>query len=292
LAGCGGSRNGNGDARTYASETSAALAQPPEARATALIKLAYRRAKAKDELGADQTFQQAAAACREIKDPAVLLDAYALMAEAHARLGNLQAAQYATKSAADVLGRITDPEAKSRSLVTLAEVQALAKQTSTALDNLKTAEQAATEIKAADGSADRYAQAIALGRVAVGYLEAGQADQADRVIQTAIGQADSLDQERLRAVAVAEIATILHKAKKADLAAKTFQKAVAAARKIAKPQPKAHALAEVGQKLAAAGQYAQGKQLLEEADSVAHQIPEADLQQQAIAKIRKIMDEK
>jgi len=290
LAGCGGSPNGSPNGRSYASETSAAMAQPPDVRALTLTRLAYRRAKAKDEVGAEQTFQQAEAACREIKDPAAQVEAYALMAEAYFRLGNAKAAQYATRSAAAVLQRTTDPEAKSRCLVTLADVYLLAKDASAAAENLKAAEQAATEIKGADGTADGYARAIALGRVALGYLAAGQADQSERVIQAAIAQAATLDQERLRAVAVAEIAMIFHKAKQTAAAAKTFDRAVTVARAIANPQPKAHALAEVGQKLAAAGQLAEGKRLVEEAEAVARKIPAADQQQQAVAKIHQIMD--
>lgn len=291
LAGCGkGSSTSSGANQSYANEANAALNQPPETRALTLTKLAYRRAKAKDELGAEQTFQQALAACREIKDPTALIEAYALVAEAHTRLGNAQAAQYAIKSATDALGRIQDPEARCRALVTLAEVQALAGDPAAAA-NLKAAEQSAAEIKAADGTADSYAQTLALGRVAVGYLGTGQADQSERVLQAAIARAQTLDQERLRAVAVAEVAIVFHKAKKPDVAAKTFEKAMAAARNIAKPQPKAYALAEVAQRLAAAGQAAQAKRLVEEADAVAHKIPEADQQQQAVVKIRQIMDE-
>ena len=260
----------------------------PEVRAKKLIRIGYQQAKAQDELGAEETFDLAAKACREVEDPSLRAACFRLLAEAQLRLGNRTPARKALDSAREAADRIEALESKARTLARLAQVEGALGDRPGAVDTLQSAEQLAAELTDADGNQDAFGQTLVLAAVAEGYHKIDEAAQADRVIAAALELARSVDDELRRCEALAGLAVTQHEAGK-QAADETFAAALAIARSIKSPYKKAHALAGVAEKLSRCGHDAQTHEILDEADLVADKIPEPDLEQQTVQKIRSLM---
>ncbi len=291
LPGCGGKPSPAGKSSlSYVDQVAAAQKESiPEVRAKKLIRIGYQQAKAEDELGAEETFDLAAKACREVEDPLARVGSLVLLAQAQLKLGNSTPARKALDSAWEAADRIEAPESKARTLAGLAPVQDALGDRPGAIATLESAEQLAAELTDAAGNPDAFGQMLVLGAVAEGYHNIDEAADADRMIAAALGLAPSVDDELRRCEALAGLALTQHETTGKTGAEQTFAAALAIARSMQSPYKKAHALADVAEKLSRCGFHARTHEVLDEADLVADKIPEPDLKQQTVQKVRSLM---
>ena len=173
LPGCGGSPSSQSKSSvSFVDQVAAAQKESvPEIRAKKLIRIGYQQAKAQDEFGAEETFDLAAKACRQVEDPTTRAGALVLMVQARLKLGNEAPARKALQSAQEAADEIESPQSKARTQARLAQLQHAIGDRAVAVQTLKAAEQLADQLTDADGNADPFGRAILLGAVVAQLIE-------------------------------------------------------------------------------------------------------------------------
>jgi hypothetical protein len=121
LAGCNRESNSSEESLSFKKQVVQARKESdPEIRARQLIKIGYQQGKAQDLVGAEETLKLAWNDCESIADAEGRAGALALMADAHFKLGNREAAQKAIAASAAAADKIEQSESKVRSLARLA----------------------------------------------------------------------------------------------------------------------------------------------------------------------------
>ena len=290
VVGCGAAPSSPGTASTsYVDQAARAGEEPiPEVRARKLIQIAYKQVQAKDDFGAEDTFELADKACDLIEEPSMRAGVLTLLCQARMKLDDDRSTLKSLAAAQKAVEGIEDLETKALATAKLAQVQARLDDPAAALRMLQSAEELAAGLENADGQADAFGQTRVLSAVAESYHQMGQAAEAGRTVEAALKAAESLDGLR-RCEATGIVAATQHKMGEKDAAEATFARALEFAAEIDTLHQKANAMCEMAEQLAECGHRVKARETLEQADQVAHRIPELDLQRQTVERIRTLM---
>jgi tetratricopeptide (TPR) repeat protein len=286
-AGCGSKKK----ALTVAQRVEKAKKLPsPEARAAELTKIAASRADAKDKKGAGETLGLALAEVPEEGQPLVCVPLLIEISETYIGIGQKSSARKAIELAAKMAATLEDPKGKATVLSQIGVIQGSSESglgdTRGAKKSLDEAAKLATE-----GVSERF-RGEALAVVAMGYADAGLANDAKEMIVTLEGLADGLADLRPKAEAYAAAAAVRAAGGDKEGAGKLLEKASAAAKEINDfPANRAYALVAVAKALVANGDKAGAKKLLADAEKSASKVPDPE-QQKAAMKIVRVLQAK
>jgi len=288
VVGCGGGRQGasrSGSFRQRLAEA-AKIGNPAE-RAKTLARIGFEQAKAHDELGAEETFQLAERASRQVDDRAERIGALALLIQAQAKSGFQTEAQRLVDQVDGEVKAIDDPAVKAEALGQLSLALDAMGDSARAAVALQEAQQLVSGAQPPDEEIlDRL---NLLGRIALTARKIGQKDQLAQIIEKmhawALAQSEPLLRVRLLYSTAAWEQRLGQSAASQD----TFKEAEQAVEHINSPYKRAFALAEIAERLSQCKYYSRSHKLLDKAEKIAEQIPERDLRQQALEKVRTLM---
>ncbi len=281
-AGCGGKKG----KQTIAQRITKAKALPsPEARAAELAKIAGMRAVAKDKKGAEETLGEALAEVPEGGQPQICVPLLLTIAETYVGLGQKTPARKAVDTAVTMASTIEDPKSKATLLARIAIVQGNRETgVGDSRGAKKSLEEAAT--LATNEVPERF-RGEALAVVAMGYVDAGLAEDAKDVIVTLDKLAEGLTDLRPKAEAYAALAAVRASLGEKDAAAELLEKASAAAKEITDfPGNRVYALVAVAKALVANGDKKGALTLLADAEKAASKVPDPDQQKTAMQIVR------
>lgn len=281
-AGCGSKKK----ALTVAQRIEKAKKLPsPEARAAEFAKIAAMRADAKDKKGAEETLGLALAEVPEGGQPLVCVPLLIEIADTYIGIGEKSSARKAIELAAKMAGTLEDPKGKA---TVLAQIGVIQGSKESGLGDSRGAKKSLDEAAklATEDVSERF-RGEALAVVAMGYADAGLANDAKEMIVTLEGLADGLADLRPKAEAYAAAAAVRAAGGDKEAAGKLLEKASAAAKEINDfPANRVYALVAVAKALVANGDKAGAKKLLADAEKSASKVPDPEQQKAALKLVR------
>jgi len=280
LVGCGGPSGPSIQERIEKAKNIGA----PDARAQELIGIAKEQAKDRDLAGAESTMKEALLACAEVEDPAARAGVYLQLALAQTDMGNRAEGRRAAKAALDAAEKIDDAYTRAKTLARVGRAQGAA-------DDMDRAAQTLRAAKRMAGQLDSLSGILVLGTVAESYHHIQREDDADTLIEEAMGLVEEIQDPQDQCKAFTSLAARQHAMGREGSALKTFDSALEAAEKIADPYKHAYTLTDVAEELGKADLTTKAKQVLAAAKEVSQQIKAKDQQQQLEVRIAKLRDE-
>jgi tetratricopeptide (TPR) repeat protein len=281
-AGCGSRKK----ALTVAQQIEKAKKLPtPEARAAQLTKIAATRADAKDKKGAEETLGLALAEVPESGQPIVCVPILIEIAETYIGIGQKSSARKAIELASKMAGTLEDPKGKATVLSQIGVIQGSSE---SGLGDARGAKKSLDEAAklATEDVSERF-RGEALAVVAMGYADAGLANDAKAMIGTLEELADGLADLRPKAEAYAAAAAVRAAGGEKEAAGTLLEKASTAAKEINDfPSNRVYALVAVAKALVANGDKPAAKKLLADAEKSASKVADPDQQKTALKTVR------
>jgi tetratricopeptide (TPR) repeat protein len=260
----------------------------PEARAAELSKIASMRADAKDKKGAEETLGLAFAEVPEGGQPLVCVPLLIEIAETYIGIGQKGSARKAIESASKMAGKLEDPKGKATMLSQIGVIQGSGE---SGLSDARGAKKSLDEAaKLASEDVPERFRGEALAVVAMGYADAGLANDAKAMIGTLEELADGLSDLRPKAEAYAAAAAVRAAAGEKEAAGTLLEKASSAAKAINDfPSNRVYALVAVAKALVANGDKAGAKKLLADAEKSASKVADPEQQKAALKLVRVLL---
>lgn len=257
----------------------------PEARSAELSKIASMRADSKDKKGAEETLGLALEEVPEEGQPLICVPILIEIAETYIGIGQKGSARKAIESAAKMAETLEDPKAKATVLSQIGVIQGSSEYGLGDARGAKRSLDAAAKLATEDVTERFRGEALAV--VAMGYAEAGLANDAKEMIVTLEGLADGLADLRPKAEAYAAAAAVRAAGGEKEAAGTLLEKASAAAKEINDfPSNRVYALVAVAKALVANGDKPAAKKLLADAEKSASKVADPDQQKTALKTVR------
>jgi len=281
-AGCGGKKK----AMTVSQLIEKAKKLPtPEARAAEFAKIASMRADSKDKKGAEETLGLALADVPEDGQPLVCVPLLIEIAETYIGIGQKGSARKAIELASKMAGTLEEPKGKATMLSQIGVIQGSSESGLSDARGAKRSLDAAAKL-ASEEVPERF-RGEALAVVAMGYADAGLANDAKAMIGTLEELADGLSDLRPKAEAYAAAAAVRAAGGEKEAAEALLSKASEAAKAINDfPSNRVYALVAVAKALVANGDKAGAKKLIADAEKTASKVPDPEQQKAALKLVR------
>jgi len=243
----------------------------PNARARAMMGVALDQHQAKDSAGRNESLDEAEAAARKVEESLARAGVYTQLARTYAKVDDLYKAGGALEKAVAAAEKVAAPEPKARALSDIAEVQgALLEDQSAARRSLEKAEGLIEKIDTPQG------QISAAASIARAYHKVGLKEDAQRVANKALEDAEALEDVELRAEMLTVVAGAqVQSGAKAD-AQSTLRKAVAAVDNVERPYTQVYRLKDVILQYLKAGNHEEAQKLYDRAKEISETIPAPD----------------